>query len=229
MPENDCYCQVSISTYRHRSINHIHCMVGTCRNLWESSLKSFDKWVQFLLIINYLILQLSQSCPVGTPSFYPSLFEHFLVSDKIHTHTHTHTHTPLLACSFHASCTGIKPAPSIRTLISFVGECSLEDTSGCCVYVFSHFSHVWLLVTLWTMALQAPLHMGFSRQEYWDGLSCLPSGDLGDPRIEPASPALQADSLHWTTGETQKWVQAKLITIGVSMLPGPLCKQSYRM
>ena len=101
MPENDCYCQVSISTYKHRrSINHIHCMVGTCRNLWESSLKSFDKWVQFLLIINYLILQLSQSCPIGTSSFYPSLFEHFLVSDKKHTRAHTHTHTDTTTCLF---------------------------------------------------------------------------------------------------------------------------------
>ena len=61
--------------------------------------------------------------------------------------------------------------------------------------VFSHFSHVWLLVTLWTMALQAPLLMGFSRQEYWSGLPCPPPGDLADPRIEQDSPALQADSL----------------------------------
>ena len=40
--------------------------------------------------------------------------------------------------------------------------------------------------------------MGFSRQEYWSGLSCLPLGDLSDPGIEPEAPAvfaLQADSL----------------------------------
>ena len=36
---------------------------------------------------------------------------------------------------------------------------------------------------------------GFSRQEYWSGLPCLPSGDLPNPGIEPGSPALQADSL----------------------------------
>ena len=42
-------------------------------------------------------------------------------------------------------------------------------------------------VTLWTIACQAPLSMGFSRQEYWSGLSCHPSGDLPDPRIEPSS------------------------------------------
>ena len=37
--------------------------------------------------------------------------------------------------------------------------------------MFSHFSHVQLFVTLWTIACQAPLSMGFSRQEYWSGLS----------------------------------------------------------
>ena len=48
-------------------------------------------------------------------------------------------------------------------------------------------SCVWLFVTLWTIAHQAPLSMGFSRQEYWSGLPCLPPGDLPDPRINPAS------------------------------------------
>ena len=42
---------------------------------------------------------------------------------------------------------------------------------------------------------QAPLSMGFSRQEYWSGLPCPPPGDLPDPGIEPRSLALQADSL----------------------------------
>ena len=42
---------------------------------------------------------------------------------------------------------------------------------------------------------QAPLSMGFSRQEYWSGLPCPPPGDLPNPGIEPMSPTLQADSL----------------------------------
>ena len=41
---------------------------------------------------------------------------------------------------------------------------------------------------------QAPLSMGFSRQEYWSGLSCSPPGDLPKPGMEPLSPKLQADS-----------------------------------
>ena len=52
-----------------------------------------------------------------------------------------------------------------------------------------------MLLTPWTAARQAPLSMGFSRQEYWSGLPCPPPGDLPDPGIEPRSPALQIDSL----------------------------------
>ena len=57
------------------------------------------------------------------------------------------------------------------------------------------FSRVPLFVTPWIVACQAPLSMKFSRQEYWSGLPFLSPGDLPDPRIEPGSPALQADSL----------------------------------
>ena len=51
------------------------------------------------------------------------------------------------------------------------------------------------LATPWTVACQAPLSMGFSRQEYWNGLSFPSPRDLPNPGIEPGSPALQADSL----------------------------------
>ena len=64
--------------------------------------------------------------------------------------------------------------------------------------MLSCFSHVQLFATLWTVALQAPLSMGFSSQEYWSGLLCPLPGNLPDPGIEPTSPvspALQADSL----------------------------------
>ena len=53
----------------------------------------------------------------------------------------------------------------------------------------------WTLATPWTVAFQAPLPMGFSRQEYWSGLPFPPPEDLSDPGIESGSPALQADSL----------------------------------
>ena len=49
------------------------------------------------------------------------------------------------------------------------------------------FSSVQLCATLWTVACQVPLSMGFSRQEYWSGLPCPPPGNLPDPGIKPAS------------------------------------------
>ena len=62
-----------------------------------------------------------------------------------------------------------------------------------CYVCAKSFSRVQLFVTLWTVTHQAPLSMGFSRQDYWSGLSCLPSGDLPDSGIKPVfsvSPAL---------------------------------------
>ena len=64
-----------------------------------------------------------------------------------------------------------------------------EDVRACVL------SRVQLLVTAWTVACQAPLSMGFSRQECWSGLPFPSPGDLPDPRIELRSPAWQADSL----------------------------------
>ena len=66
------------------------------------------------------------------------------------------------------------------------------------ICTLSHFSHVQLFATLWTIAQQASPSMGFSRQEYWSGLPFPSPGDLSDSGIEPtflASPALQAGSL----------------------------------
>ena len=56
-------------------------------------------------------------------------------------------------------------------------------------------SRVGLFATLWTIAHQALLSMGFSRQDYWSGLPFPSPGDLPDPGIEPRSPALEADAL----------------------------------
>ena len=59
--------------------------------------------------------------------------------------------------------------------------------------MLSYFSRVWLFATPWTVARQASLSLGLSRQEYWSGLTFPPSGDLLDPGIELAtlsSPAL---------------------------------------
>ena len=75
---------------------------------------------------------------------------------------------------------------------------------GCwhvCACVLSLFSWVQLFDTLWTVAYQAPLSMGFSRQEYWRGLPCPPPGDLPNPRTEPTSPAFPALAGRFFTAE----------------------------
>ena len=64
-----------------------------------------------------------------------------------------------------------------------------------CVCVWSCFSRVWLFTTPWSVASQAPLSMGFLRQEHWSGLPWPPPEALPDAGIKPVSPALQADYL----------------------------------
>ena len=67
-------------------------------------------------------------------------------------------------------------------------------------------SCVWLFETLWTVALQAPLSMGFSRQEYWNGLPCPPPGDLPNTGVKPTSlTSPELAGRFFTTGDT--WEQ----------------------
>ena len=72
----------------------------------------------------------------------------------------------------------------------------------------SCFSSVRIFVTLWTVVHQAPLSLGFSRQEYWSGLPCSPPGDLPDPGIEILSlvaPASAGRSFTTSTFTTLIW------------------------
>ena len=62
-------------------------------------------------------------------------------------------------------------------------------------YICQSLSWVRFFATPWTVACQASLSMEFSREEYWSGLPFPSPADLPNPRIEPKSPALQADSL----------------------------------
>ena len=74
------------------------------------------------------------------------------------------------------------------------GESSLKALSTYdgmargCRYILSRFSPT--LCDPWNVTCQTPLSMGFSRQEYWSGLPWPPPGDLPEPGIKPASPAL---------------------------------------
>ena len=65
--------------------------------------------------------------------------------------------------------------------------CKCHYFKNTCMCACFHFSCVRLFVTPWPVSRQAPLSVGFSRQEYWSRLPCPPLGDLPDPGMEPAS------------------------------------------
>ena len=79
--------------------------------------------------------------------------------------------------------------------------------------------------TPWTIAYQASLFMGFSRQEYWSGLPCPLPGDLPNLGIKPGSPALQADSL---PSEPRGWVKGIIKTVTICVRFGEVWKHLSR-
>ena len=84
------------------------------------------------------------------------------------------------------------PTPSWKTYQDVKKQ---TESLACCV--LSPFTRFQLCATPWTVASQAPLSMGLSRQEYWSGLPCPPPGDLphlGIKPVSPVSPTLQVDS-----------------------------------
>ena len=87
------------------------------------------------------------------------------------------------------------------------------------VCVVSWFSHVQLFATLWTIACQAPLSMGFSRQEYWSGLPCPPPGDLPNPGIEPASLTSPALAGGFFTTDTTWEIPKQCHKVGQLLIP----------
>ena len=85
-----------------------------------------------------------------------------------------------------------------RFVNSFIGNKSQMFFICMCVCLLCCFSGFQLFVTLRIRIRQAPLSIGFSRQEYWSKLPCLPPGDLPNPRIKLMSLSFlywQADSL----------------------------------
>ena len=97
-------------------------------------------------------------------------------------------------------------------------------------WILSHFICVQLCANLlWTVALQAPLSIGFSRQEYWSGLPCPPPGDLYGPRIKPVSltsPALLGGffttSTTWEAQYTSSYAGLSLVSQLCSTLCDPM-------
>ena len=82
--------------------------------------------------------------------------------------------------------------------------------------MLSRFSCAQLFANPWTIAYQAPLSMEFSRQDYWSGLPSPSPGDLSDPGMEPASPALPADSF-----TTEPLLKPTILLIALLFLATP--------
>ena len=116
-------------------------------------------------------------------------------------HLRTHQREPILT-NLRSQFSFLRPLPvpvscrpsppALQRLIPGLEPCCLYRIyvplmkAGACEHA-ELLSHVRLFVTPWTISHQAPLSMGFSRQEYWSGLPCPPPGDLLNPGIKPAS------------------------------------------
>ena len=107
----------------------------------------------------------------------------------------------LLLLCFCCLYSEIHPYESVVTgfLGSVQGECAFSVVS-------------YLFVTPWIVARQAPLSMGFSKQEHWSGLPFPSPGDLPDPGIKPPYHGRQV-LYHWVTWETQGWITSRKVHI----------------
>ena len=98
---------------------------------------------------------------------------------------------------FWPRCPASWPLSPILLLIPSYLPAVIFQYNACGACVPSCFSHIRLCATSWTVARQAPLSMGLSRQEYWSGLPCPPPRDLPDLGMEPTS---LRSNLHWQAG-----------------------------
>ena len=138
----------------------------------------------------------------GRPFYLSDLFSNAILPSSLPLQSHQPPCCNLMAAS--------PLLPASRPLLSWCRSGALSPTSHVltspptlpvcpffyhALYMLSRFICVRLFAILWTVAHQAPLSMGFSRQEYWSGLPCPPPGILSPC---PASPVLQADTLSLT-------------------------------
>ena len=104
-----------------------------------------------------------------------------------------------ISCSRRSSRQGIEPlSPACPALQVDSLPLSYWGSPIPYMYMLRYFSCVQLCVTPWTVAHQAPLSMGFSRQEYWSGLPCLPFSSLQIRSVAQSCPTL-CDPMNRTT------------------------------
>ena len=111
-----------------------------------------------------------------------------MVLHVVHTElTPAHRTRPQVPLQLSPNTSLHTPLPQLSPHTPILAEAHSRAQTRNNLCVLSHFSHIQLFVTLWAVAHQAPLSMGFSRQEYWSGLPCPSPGDLPHPGIESAS------------------------------------------
>ena len=136
---------------------------------------------------------------------WPSYSTPFIVSKRNEEYVYPKTCTWVHMSVYRSYMHNIKSKTKLKltkmSVSKWINKCVLiYSTKYNEILIVWLLSHVHLFVTLWTIALEAPLSMGFYWQEHWSGLPCPPPGDFLHPGIETASPAWQADSLplsHW--------------------------------
>ena len=109
--------------------------------------------------------------------------------------THIHTHTGIFLKALYVI--HLMRIYQYHVLRNYCGHGNSDDffKKILNLNIFPPQPFVGLFVTPWTVACQAPLSMGFSRQEYWSGVPFPSPEDLPNPGIKPGSPTLQADAL----------------------------------
>ena len=143
--------------------------------------------------------------------------------------------TLIAAVSFgHGS---LRTPSGLRCLYGPPSKSALRNAATELISTASRLSRVWLFLTPWTVARQAPLSMEFSRQEYWSGLSFPPLGYLPDPEIEPGSPEAPALTREFFTPEPPGkppfpqllWLNETLLSKGLFFLKVYLfgCTESW--
>ena len=119
---------------------------------------------------------------------------------------------------------GLCYVPLQRVMYSGWGISLFSFTLHVCV--LSHLCHMWLFVTLWTVAHQAPLSMGFSRQENWSGLPFPSPGDLPNPLALPLVPSGKPN-FTWNP-ENQRLIQRRFCKeLDETMIVGIIWKTAY--
>ena len=123
-------------------------------------------------------------------------------------HLFSSSHLPYYAISeFFLKQSRISPYDSRVETAWWCNDYMNKTALQICRVKWQSLSRVQLSETLWTVACQVPLSMGFSRQEQWSGLPFPSPGDIPNPGTEPTSPTLQADSLPSETPGKHKWCQ----------------------